>query len=126
MGFIDIMDLSGLTLDELKKYRYTIIDRKTGGLISVGFTYDSRTFSLSPNAQMNWSEIHSNQSSFTFPLDISTINNDTYLLAAVDVDAFWSAAKNTVKGHLDSGRDLKKQVFDAVDIPAVNAVIDAR
>lgn len=118
--------LKELTLDDYKELRYNEIDLKTQELISAGFTYDTGAFSLSAHAQLNWSEIHSNQSEFTFPLGISTIDNNEYLLAAANVDAFWTAGKDAVKGHLDSGRSLKKQVFDAVDETAVDAVVDNR
>lgn len=115
-----------LTLADYKTLRYNEIDSKTGVLIAAGFIFDGSTFSLSAHAQMNWSEIHSNQASFTFPLTLSCLNSDTYDLAAADVENFWGTAMATVKGHLDSGRVLKKQIFDAVDEAAVDAVTDNR
>jgi hypothetical protein len=115
-----------LTLSDYKTLRYNEIDAKTGALIGAGFTYDSKQFSLSSAAQRNWSEIHSNQTEFTFPLAISTLDNDEYSLASANVNAFWTAGKDALKGHLDSGRALKKSVFDAVDEAAVDAVVDNR
>lgn len=114
------------TLEGYKELRYNEINAKTAQLISTGFVFDSQTFSTSYNAQLNWSEIHSNQSDFTFPLDISTKDNNKYSLAAVNVDTFWQAGKDFVKAHLDSGRDLKKSIFDAIDKTAVDAIIDNR
>jgi len=114
------------TLAELKDRRYNEIDYKTMTLIAPGFTYDGTTFSLSISAQMNWSSIKENTSDFTFPLNISTIDNYEYTLAEADVCDFWCEGRDTVKGHLDSGRALKKSVHDAADEAAVDVVTDTR
>lgn len=116
----------GMTLEEYKDSMYSAIDLKTNVLIGQGFVYDSTTFSLSIYAQTNWHTIKNQTSEFTFPLDISTIDNNEYSLAEANVAAFWDAGKTILKGHLDSGRDLKKSVFDAVDKSAVDAIIDNR
>jgi len=120
------IDTSGYTLDEYKAYRYNEIDTRTAILISAGFPYESNTFSLSVYAQINWTEIHTNQSAFTFPLDISTLDNNEYSLAEANVVAFWTAGKDTLKRHLDTGRILKKQIFDAADRAASEAIVDER
>lgn len=114
-----------VTLADYKQLRYNEIDGKTVSLIT-HFDFDSRQFSLSLAAQSNWTNIKSNTSNFTFPLEITCINNDSYDLAEVDVTAFWTAARDVVKTHMDSGRALKKSIFDAVDEAAVDAIIDNR
>ena len=114
------------SLADCKATRYVEIDAKTGGLISAGFVYDSKTFSLSPNAQANWNSLMDNQSEFNWPVDITTIDNDTYSLEVANISAFWNAAKNVLKGHLDTGRVLKKEIFDATDKTSVDAVVDNR
>lgn len=114
------------TLTELKSEKYLEIDGNTVALIAAGFQFDGESFSLSAGAQLNWSEIHTNKLLLTFPLEISTLDNNTYDLELLDVEDFWSAALNGVKTHLDSGRALKKQVFDAADKAAVLAVVDNR
>ena len=114
------------TLDEYKNVRYPSIDKKTGQLIALGFTYDGNTFSLSINAQANWNALKDQQGEFIWPVDITTIDNNTYSLAVSNIDAFWTAAKDTLKGHLDSGRALKKSIFDATTKAEVDAVVDNR
>ena len=114
------------TLAGYKQAKYNAIDYKTGTLLSTGFTYDTKQFSLSANAQLNWSEIHSNIVEFPDPVDVTLINNDTYSLTHANINTFWTTAKDILKGHLDTGRALKKSVFDAVDEAAVDLVIDAR
>ena len=113
-------------LANLKEFRYEEIDIKTATLISVGFTFDGETFSLSANAQRNWDSIKTSKADYSFPLDITAKDNNTYVLTNPNVQAFWVAARDAVKAPLDSGRILKKAIFDAIDIAAVNAVIDNR
>jgi hypothetical protein len=125
-GYVKIMDTSSLSLEALKEHRYLEVDIRTAELISVGFVFDGQTFSLSANAQRNWDSIKTSKPDYSFPLDITTIDNNTYSLTNANVQAFWVAARDVVKSHLDSGRALKKSIFDAVDIAAVNLVVDNR
>ena len=94
--------------------------------LSVGFVFDGATFSLSANAQRNWDSIKTSKADYTFPLDITTMDNDTYSLTNPNVQSFWVAARDAVKTPLDSGRVLKTTIHDAIDIAAVDAVIDNR
>lgn len=114
------------SLAENKIIRYQEIDQKTGELIASGFTYDSQIFSLSSNAQANWNALKNQKTSFTFPKNVTTINSNTYSLTEINVDALWDAGKLVVDGYLDSGRALKKSIFDAIDQAAVDLVIDTR
>ena len=109
-----------------KTAKYVEIDQKTKAFIDVGFTYDSKSFSLSTAAQINWNVLKNTESEFSWPVDISTKDNDTYSLIQVNLSAFWTIVKDTIKGHLDSGRVKKKQVFDAVDQEALDLVVDDR
>ena len=124
MDYVRKYDLT--VLADVKAMRYAEIDYNTGRLISAGFTFDGVQFSLSANAQQNWDSIKTSKSDYSFPLDITTIANDTYSLTNPNVQAFWVAARDAVKDQLDSGRILKKAIFDAIDIAAVDAVIDNR
>ena len=113
-------------LARAKKFKYDQIDYKTAALIAGGFTFDGRQFSLSLYAQANWHALKDNTSEFTWPKDVTTIDNDTYSLAESDVVGLWQAGKTALDSHLESGRLLKKQVFDAADVAAVLAVVDTR
>ena len=115
-----------LTLADYKQLRYNEIDGKTLALIAAGFVYDSQTFSLSLSAQTNWNTLKDSKPDFTWPVEISTIDSNSYDLATGDLQAFWTAGRDEIKGHLDSGRALKKSVFDAANEAAVDAVVDAR
>lgn len=113
-------------LANLKARRYLEIDGRSMQLIAAGFTYDSQTFSLSIPAQITWSSLKENESDFTWPVEVSTLDSNTYSLAQANLTAFWTAGRDAVQGHLDSGRALKKSVFDAVDKAAVDAIVDNR
>jgi hypothetical protein len=109
-----------------KSKMYTAIDARTSYLISQGFTYDGHLFSLSLVAQHNWDTIHTNKAVFSFPFEVTTLDNNTYALNYSNVDSFWGTAVLTVKTHWDSGRVLKKQVFEATTKTQIDAVVDTR
>jgi len=117
-----------LTLDQEKKKKNKAIDQKTGVLISAGFSFNSKTFSLSSDAQRNWAEIHTNKDSANIPdpVPVTTVDDEEYLLAKTDMDSFYWTGFAVIKGHLDSGRALKLQVKAATTIAGVQAVVDNR
>ena len=123
-GEKDVVDVADLPA--YKQVRYDEIDLKTGALILAGFTYDSHIFSASANAQTNWNVLKDEELEFTWPVEISCLNNDVYSLTQAKLDPFWTAGKDFIKGHLDSGRTLKKSIFDVVTRVAGDAVVDNR
>jgi hypothetical protein len=120
----DTQDASDLPA--YKTIRYAEIDQKTDELIAQGFSYDSQTFSLSVAAQTNFNTLKNQESAFTWPVDITTKDENTYSLAQANLTAFWATGAGTVKTHLDSGRVLKKSIFDAADQAAVDTIVDSR
>ena len=64
----------------------------------------------------------------TYPIVWNTIDDgDTVSLAdAAALDAFYLTAVGELRGHLDSGTDLKDDVRAAADAEAVDAVVDSR
>ena len=126
--FIKILDTSGMSLEELKLYRYNEIDNRTGELIATGFIYATKTFSLSLNAQINISALNQSRDELTYPINYNTIDDsDIYNVTdATDLHNMYLTALNTKKGHLDAGTALKDQIRAAADKPAVDAVIDNR
>jgi len=121
-----VTDHVEFSLAENKVKRYKKIDIKTVELITEGFTYDSQIFSLSSNARGHWNTLKNQKASFTFPKNVSTLDSNTYSLTDANVDTLWDEGKLVVDGYLDSGRVLKKSIFDAADQDAVDAVVDSR
>ncbi len=109
-------------LDALRTKRFGEIDQRTSDLIDEGFTFDGKVFSASINAQSNWHWVLSfaNNNWLSFPVTISTKNHGEYILDnAADVDSFIQNGFSQIKGHLDSGRVLKKSITDAADEDAI-------
>jgi len=122
--------LDTLTFDELKEARYIMIDNRTGELVSQGFSYAGKVFSLSQNAQINISALDQtrNDPTLTYPITYNTIDDlDTYsVIDATDMHTMYLTALATKKGHIDGGSNLKAQVRAAIDINSINAIIDNR
>lgn len=117
-------------LEEYKQLKYNAINIKTGSLILSGAVYDSATFSCNESAMITYEDILNDNvnatGKYVYPLDLTTLDYNTYTLAEANVIAFTDAVRNHIKGHKDSGRALLKSVFDAVDKAGVDAVTDNR
>lgn len=119
-----------LTLNEYKQLKSNAIDARTSELIEQGFSYASKTFSLSGNAQTNILAIFTTRShaALTYPIAYSTIDDlDSYnIVDATDAENMYLTALATKRGHLDSGNALKDSIRAAVDEAGVDAVVDNR
>lgn len=116
----------GDPLPDLRDKRYAEIDAQTQKLIDKGFTFDNKKFSLSINAQANWTRLKALESSLTWPVKISTKSANGYDLTQANLAGFMAAAHTAIHGHLESGRALKKQVKNATTETAIKNVIDNR
>ena len=114
------------TLDQLKVRRGTEVDIRTDELIGQGFAFDSKQFSLSLPAQKNWLGLKVLESMLTWPVAITTINDNEYQLAQANVNNFVGAGQMVIQTHLNSGRALKVQISSAANKAAVDAIVDNR
>jgi putative salt-induced outer membrane protein YdiY len=118
------------TLGAYKQLRYNEIDGRTGELISAGYVYATKTFSLSSNAQTNILALDATRDdpAITYPITYTTLDDlDTYdITDATDMHSMYLTALATKKTHLDSGSALKTSIRDAVDRAAVDLIIDNR
>lgn len=113
-------------LPSAKSLKVSEIDVKTETLISEGFQFDNETFSLSLEAQKNWLALKSLESMFTFPVEITTLDNKAYSLQQTNLDSFVGLGIQTVQGHLNSGRALKEQVCNATTLSEIDNIVDNR
>lgn len=113
-------------LPSAKSLKVSEIDVKTETLISEGFQFDNETFSLSLEAQKNWLALKSLESMFTFPVEITTLDNKAYSLQQANLDSFVGLGIQTVQGHLNSGRALKEQVCNATTLSEIDNIVDNR
>jgi hypothetical protein len=116
------------SLGELKILKFDDIDTKTGELIAQGFTYTTKVFSMSENAQNNLLGTYSAKELLTYPFPWNTKDDsETYQIAdATEMATFFMTALAFKKAQQDSGTVLKGQVRDAVDIADVDLIIDNR
>jgi len=115
-------------LENLKEFIYAQIDSKTGALITAGFPYAGKIFSMSANAQSNLLGVYSAKELLSYPFAWNTKDDsETYQIAdATEMATFFMTALGFKKAQQDSGTALKTAVRDAVDIAAVDAIIDNR
>ena len=114
-----------MTLEELKHVRLEEIDLRTGELISAGFTFGGHTFSMSTNAQINWSNFP-NLPDALFPIPVMDIQDGVYSLSLSNKTNFYLSAlgfKNTV---LQSGSTLKTSIKACTNETEVLSIIDNR
>jgi hypothetical protein len=113
-------------LDFYKNLKIAEIDERTVELIGLGFTFDSKHFSLSENAQTNWIGMKTMELLLTWPIEITTSGDESYSLTLANLNSFSGTALGTKQAHLDSGRALKILALAATDEAGVDAVVDNR
>jgi hypothetical protein len=118
------------TLSELKTRRIMEIDTKTQQIISLGFNFDGKTFSLSAPAQTNWTNLKANADLLNslnfFPIIISTINSEQYSLTYPNVTPFWMSGFGVISTTYKSGSDYKVAILQATTKEQVDLIIDER
>jgi hypothetical protein len=108
------------TLEDYKKYLIDLQDKKTERLIYSGFTFDGNLFSLSINAQINWSNLL-NIPQAMFPLNLSTKDDNIYVLNFNNVQSFYFTALGKKSEYLQLGNIVKKRInqcltFEELDV----------
>lgn len=101
------------------------IDVHTQKIISRGFVFEGHTFSLSPNAQINWMGLKFIEQK-NFPLPVLTQEGIVYMIALSKRDDFILASINTKNDALQSGIALKLKVDELTSVQEVNDFIDPR
>jgi len=123
-GEKDTQDAADLPAD--KAARRVEVDDKDVELIGNGFSFDGKVFSLSEESQLNWMSLVVKENNLTWPVEITTNNDEAYSLTQVNMPAFTNTATGTKQAHLDSGRALKVSIDAAADQTALDAIVDGR
>jgi len=123
-GEKDTQDAADLPAN--KHARHVEIDERTVELINGGFAHDSKVFSLSEPAQINWLGLVVKEADLTWPVEITTKDDEAYSLIQTDLPTFTNTAMGTKQAHMDSGRALKVSTNAAVDQAALDAIVDTR
>lgn len=109
------------TLDEYKKYLIDFQDKKTENLILSGFNFGGSLFSLSINAQINWSNLL-NIPEQMFPLNLSTKSDTIFVLNFSDVQNFYFTALGRKNKCLQLGNDVKKRINECLTIAELDLI----
>ena len=112
-----------------KETRIIQIDARTQEIISNGFQFDGQMFSLSTNAQQNWTVLMVMllAGKLTFPFKITSKDDGSYFVQNLtDLSAFIDSAFYAVNYQLEYGRVLKAAVLAATTQTELDAVVDAR
>jgi hypothetical protein len=117
-------------LEVARAKKVAAIDARTDELISLGFTYASKQFSLTLTAQAKMMGTHQvkDNPALVYPINWNTIDDaDVYAIQnAADLAGFYLTGLGTVRARLDSGTALKDQVRAAATVAAVDAIVDSR
>lgn len=119
-------------LSYYKSKKIIAIDLKTRQLIAQGFEYNNTKFSLSIEAQSNWSSlfIKANAGRYLagdWPISVTTIDDNLYQIPDEDtLIAIYETGMTKKQSYINSGRDLKLQVKAAGTIEDLNNVNDNR
>lgn len=119
-------------LEVRKAERRAEIDARTRELIAQGFAHAGKTFSLSREAQIYFSNMFIARAILTaqgaFPLRINTHDDlDTHDIAdEAEVATLYTIAVATVKAHLGSGTEMKRAVRAATTQAELDAMADER
>jgi len=114
------------TLPKAKRKKRREIDRRTQALISNGFVYATKTFSLSIKAQLNWMGIGINKDRISYPHEVSRKNGTVDIADAAEAQEIADLAFDTKQGHVKSGATHKKNVNALTTVSDVNAYVDPR
>lgn len=108
-----------------KQNTYVVIDLTTEIIIKQGFTFEGYTFSMSANAQINWSNLL-NIPDGMFPLPVMSINEEVYMLSLANRQNFYLSALNSKNNALQSGSVLKGQIAAMTTLAEVESFVDPR
>lgn len=112
---------TGPTLAELKQQAVDKVDAETEANILKGFTFAGLTFSMSTNAQINWSNFPSLPSQ-VFPLSIMSKDDQEYLLSEANKMNFYLSALGYKNTCLQAGNARKKLIMACTTIEQLNGL----
>lgn len=107
---IDVEDTR--TIEQLRKDLIAKVDLKTNSSILQGFGFDNHIFSMSTNAQINWTNLP-NLPDHEFPYPVSTKDNGIYYLQLVDKVRFYETVSSFTSNLIKLGNIKKEEIYSA-------------
>jgi hypothetical protein len=118
----EIIELYG-HVDEFKTAFLSWVDERTTDNIFVGFTFDSKVFSMSLTAQINWSNLL-NIPQVMFPLVVMSKTDESYSLSYANVQNFYLSALGHKNNCLQSGNTKKESIKNCLTINDLKLLAD--
>jgi len=100
-----------------------LVDEWTSNSIKEGFKFDNHLFSMSENAQINWSNIQ-NLPESVFPLTLGCKDNSVYVLAYEKLKDFYNTSLIFKMSLLRRGTDVKQQILRCTKVSEVLDVLE--
>ena len=101
-----------------------LVDEWTSNSIKAGFKFDNHLFSMSENAQINWSNIQNLPESL-FPLTLGCKDNNVYVLTYEKLNDFYNTSLMFKMSLLKRGTDVKQQILKCTKVSEVLDVLEA-
>ena len=108
-GFYEREHVEYDIIPDLKQEVIDKIDVFIQEKIFKGFDFDGKTFSMSVNAQLNWSNML-NIPDELFPLNVTTKNDGNYILTLPNRSSFYYTCLNYKHDCLNYGNTLKNKL----------------
>jgi hypothetical protein len=116
--------LDYLSIDEKKSQSIDFIDEKIKECILSGFLFQGNLFSMSLEAQINWSNLLMIPDEY-FPLQINTKEDNVYNLHFSNRDAFYMAAMTHKTTKLNLGTNRKQQVLSCNTTEEIDLLLES-
>lgn len=100
-----------------------LVDEWTSNSIKEGFKFDNHLFSMSENAQINWSNIR-NLPESVFPLTLGCKDNNVYVLTYEKLNDFYNTSLMFKMSLLKRGTDVKQQILGCTKVSEVLDVLE--
>jgi hypothetical protein len=99
------------------------VDEWTSNNIKEGFVFDNHLFSMSENAQLNWSNIK-NTPETLFPLTLGCKDNSVYVLDYKQLNDFYNTSLFFKMSLLKQGTEIKQQILKCDEVSKVLDILN--
>jgi hypothetical protein len=101
-----------------------LVDEWTSNNIKQGFVFDGHLFSMSENAQLNWSNIR-NIPETSFPITLGCKDNSVYILDYKQLNDFYNTSLFFKMSFLSRGTDIKQRILKCSTADEVIEILTA-
>lgn len=113
------------TFEESKAKKIKQIDMMTNKLINKGVVFNNANFSMSFQAQLNWTNLYQSRLLLPYPVAVTTLDDKEYTFNnATEIANFYLVGLTQAQTILGVGRKLKIRVLDAKNQEELDEIKD--